>query len=112
MRESKPRITQSAAYSHLYGNSLYKKLVRGLRKPQMNISCHLYEQFVAYISRGLCNPRLIFPRINRPNVCLHGEKLVQHPGLPYLVSQVTLPIGSPFSPRQVAICHANARFDL
>ena len=24
-------------------------------------------QFAAYISRGLCNPRLIFPRINRPN---------------------------------------------
>ena len=25
-------------------------------------------QFAAYISRGLCNPRLIFPRINRPIV--------------------------------------------
>ena len=23
-------------------------------------------QFAAYISRGLCNPRLIFPRINGP----------------------------------------------
>ena len=25
-----------------------------------------YEQFAAYINRGLCNPRLIFPRINGP----------------------------------------------
>ena len=66
-RESKPRITQSAAYvSHLYDNSLYKKLVRGLRKLRTSISCHLYEQFAAYTSRGLDNPRLIFPRINRP----------------------------------------------
>ena len=72
-RESKPRITQSAAYvsrelSHLFDNSLYKKLVRGLREPRTSISCHLYEQFAAYKSRGLCNPRLIFPRINGPNV--------------------------------------------
>ena len=72
-RESKPRITQSAAYvsselSHLYDNSLHKKLVHGLRKPRMSISCRLCEQFAAYISRGLCNPRLIFPHINRPNV--------------------------------------------
>ena len=73
-RESKPRITQSAAYvsrelSHLYDNSLHKKLVRGSRKPRTSISCRLYEQFAAYISRGLCNPRLIFPRINRPIAC-------------------------------------------
>ena len=26
-------------------------------------------QFAAYISRGLCNPWLTFPRINGPNVC-------------------------------------------
>ena len=50
-RENKPRITQSASYvsrelSHLYDNSLYKKLVRGLRKPRTSISCRLYEQFV------------------------------------------------------------------
>ena len=57
--------------SHLYDNRLYKKLVRGLRKPRTSISCRLYEQFAAYTSRGLCNPRLIFPRINGPNVTLH-----------------------------------------
>ena len=45
----------------------YKKLVRGLRKPRTSFLCRLYEQFAAYISRGLCKPRLIFPRINRPN---------------------------------------------
>ena len=72
-RENKPRITQSAAYlsrelSHLYEHGLYKKLVRGLRKPRTSFLCRLYEQFAAYISRGLCNPRLIFPRINGPNV--------------------------------------------
>ena len=63
-RENKPRITQSAAYlsrelSHLYEHGLYKKLVRGLRKPRTSFLCRLYEQFAAYISRGLCNPRLI-----------------------------------------------------
>ena len=52
-RENKPRITQSAAYasrelSHLYDNSLYKKLVRGLCKPRMSILSRLYEQFAAY----------------------------------------------------------------
>ena len=71
-RENKPRITQPAAYvsrelSHLYDHGLHKKLVRGLRKPRTSFLCRLYEQFVAYISRGLCNPRLIFPRINGPN---------------------------------------------
>ena len=71
MGENKLRITQSAAYvsrklSHLYDHSLYKKL--GLRKPRTSISCRLYEQFAAYISRGLCNPWLIFPCINGPIV--------------------------------------------
>ena len=72
-RENKPRITQSAAYvsrelSHLYGHSLSKELIRGLRKPRTSFSCRLYEQFAAYISRGLCNPRLISLRINGPTV--------------------------------------------
>ena len=72
-RENKPRIRQSAAYlshelSHLYEHALYKKLVHGLRKPRTSFLCHLYEQFAAYISRGLCNPRLIFPRIDSPIV--------------------------------------------
>ena len=61
----------SRELSHLYGHSLHKKLVRGLRKPRTSISCHLYEQFAAYKSRGLCNPRLIFPRINGPIVIFH-----------------------------------------
>ena len=30
--------------------------------------CSLYEQFAPYVSRGLCKLRLIFPRINGPNV--------------------------------------------
>ena len=72
-QENKPRITQSAAYvgrelRQLYDHGLYKELVRGLRKPRTSFSCRLYEQFTAYISRGLCNPWLIFPRINGPNV--------------------------------------------
>ena len=66
-RESKLQITQSAAYvsrelSHLYDNSLHKKLVRCLRKLRTSISCRLYEQFAAYISNGLCNPRLYVSR--------------------------------------------------
>ena len=70
-RENKPQITEYAAYesrelSHLYGHSLSKELVRGLRKPRTSSSYRLYEQFAAYISRGLCNPRFIFPRINGP----------------------------------------------
>ena len=72
-RENKPWIRQSAAYlsrelSHLYEHVLYKKLVHGLRKPRTSFLCHLYEHFAAYISRGLCNPRLIFPRIDGPIV--------------------------------------------
>ena len=71
-RENKLRITQSAASSHglghSYNNSVYKKLVLGLRRPRTSISCHLYEQFAAYISRRLCSLRLIFPRMNGPIV--------------------------------------------
>ena len=75
-RENNPRITQSAAYhvsrelSHLYDHGLYKRLVRGLRKPRTSFLCRLYEQFTAYISRGLCSPQLIFPRINGPSMSL------------------------------------------
>ena len=78
------KITQSAAYvscelSHLYGHNLSKELVRGLRKPRTSFSCRLYEQFAAYISRGLCNPRLIFPRINRPIVIIiYGRDDLHH----------------------------------
>ena len=36
-------------------------------------------QFAAYISRGLCNPRLIFPRINRPNVTLCAGEFLWWP---------------------------------
>ena len=68
-RENKPRITQSAAYvshklGHLYDHGLHKKLVHGLHKPRTSFLCRLYEQFTAYISRGLCNLRLLFSRIN------------------------------------------------
>ena len=77
-REIKPRITQSEAYvsrelSHLYDHGLHKKLARGLRKPRTSFSCRLYEQFAACISRGFCNPRLIFRRINGPNVGFLGS---------------------------------------
>ena len=77
MRENKPRMTQSAAYvsrelSHLYGHSLSKEFVRGLRKPRTSFSCRLYEQFAAYISHGLCNPWLISHRINGP-IVLSGQ---------------------------------------
>ena len=78
-RENKPRITQSAAFvsrelSHLYGHDLHKQLVRGLRKPRTSFLCRLYEQFAAYISRGLCNLRLIFPRINGPYTIMRYRK--------------------------------------
>ena len=52
--------------SHSYDNSVYKKLICGLRRPRTSISCLLYEQFAAYISRRLCSPWLIFPRMNGP----------------------------------------------
>ena len=60
-RVNKPRITQSAAYvsrelSHLYGHSLHKKLVRGLRKQRTSFLCRVYGQFVAYTIRGLLSP--------------------------------------------------------
>ena len=48
----------------------------------------------------------------RVNVCLRGEKLARHPRLPHLINRVTLPPGSPSSPRQVVICYVNTRFDL
>ena len=63
-RENKPRITQFAAYvsrelRHSYDNSVYKKLVRGLCRPRTCFLCRLYEQFAAYVSRGLCKPRIV-----------------------------------------------------
>ena len=44
------------------------QLVQKARSRLTSFLCRLYEQFAAYMSRGLCNPRLIFPRINSPNV--------------------------------------------
>ena len=69
-RVNKLRITQSISreLSHLYGHSLSKEFVCSLRKPRTCFLCRLYEQFAAYISRRLCNPRLIFPHINGPSV--------------------------------------------
>ena len=52
---------------HLYGHTLSKEIV--------SFSCRLYEQFAAFRSRGLCNPRLIFPRINGPNVQAIGLRV-------------------------------------
>ena len=76
-RENNLRITQSVDYvshelSHLYDHGLYKRLVRGLRKPRTSFLCRSYEQFAAYISRGLCNPQLVFPRINCP-IVMHSS---------------------------------------
>ena len=81
-RENKPRITQSVAYvsrelGHLYDHGLYKKLVRSSGKPRTSFLCRSYEQFAAYISRGLCNPRLILPRINGPIVSRNNTNVKQ-----------------------------------
>ena len=62
MRESKPWITQSAAYIHFYDNSLYKKLVRGLGNVSRERAFHAVYKSSSRLTNNL---RLIFPRTNR-----------------------------------------------
>ena len=42
---------------------------RVLAKPRDEI-CRLYGQFASYLRRVLCKTRLIFPRINGPNITM------------------------------------------
>ena len=35
--------------------------------------CHLYGKFASYLRRVLCKTRLIFPRINGPNVSYYAK---------------------------------------
>ena len=45
-------------------------LSRVLAKPRLILDemCRLYGKFASYLRRVLCKTRLIFPRINGPNV--------------------------------------------
>ena len=45
---------------------------RVLAKPRLILDemCHLYGKFASYLRCVLCKTRLIFPRINGPNVSL------------------------------------------
>ena len=48
------------------------KIKRVLAKPRLisDEMCRLYGKFASYLRRILCKTRLIFPRINGPNVTL------------------------------------------
>ena len=48
---------------------------RVLAKPRVILDemCRLYGKFASYLRRVLCKTRLIFPRINGPNVSNHHE---------------------------------------
>ena len=48
------------------------KIRRVLAKPRLILDemCRLYGKFASYSRRILCKTRLIFPRINSPNVDL------------------------------------------
>ena len=35
--------------------------------------CCLYGKFASYLRRVLCKTRLIFPRINGPNISVNGK---------------------------------------
>ena len=45
---------------------------RVLAKPRLILDeiCRLYGKFASYLRRVLCKTRLIFPRINGPNILL------------------------------------------
>ena len=87
----------SRELSHLYGHSLSKELVRGLGKPRTSFSCRLYEQFAAYISRGLCTPRLISPRINGP-IVQHGGQTHATRWVQQCCTNMLHPFGQGFRP--------------
>ena len=46
---------------------------RVLAKPRLILDemCRLYGKFASYLRRILCKTRLIFPRINGPNIAFH-----------------------------------------
>ena len=53
---------------------------RVLAKPRLILDemCHLYGKFASYLRPFLCKTRLIFPRINGPNIkhCIFFESLM------------------------------------
>ena len=51
---------------------------RVLAKPRLILDemCRLYGKFACYLRRVLCKTRLIFPRINGPNVFFHKMKVI------------------------------------
>ena len=53
---------------------------RVLAKPRLILDemCHLYGKFASYLRPFLCKTRLIFPRINGPNIkhCSFFESLM------------------------------------
>ena len=68
-RENKPRIRQSVAclsreLSHLYEHDLYKKLVRGLRKPRTSFLYKLLSY--KWLSSRLKQSAAYFPSYKRP----------------------------------------------
>ena len=67
-RENKPRLTLAAAYVSRERNYLYEYKLPGQDKPRHEKAVNV--DFVPFIRgvRGLRKPRLIFSRINGPNV--------------------------------------------
>ena len=67
-RENKPRLTLAAAYVSRERNYLYEYKLPGQDKPRFEKAVNV--DFVPFIRgvRGLRKPRLIFSRINGPNV--------------------------------------------
>ena len=67
-RENKPRLTLASAYIIRERNYLYQYKLPGQDKPWLEKAVNV--DFVPFIGgvRVLCRPRLIFSRINGPNV--------------------------------------------
>ena len=79
-RENKPRLTLAAAYIIRERNYLYEYKLPGRDKPRLEKAVSV--DFVPFIRsfRVLCKPRLIFSRINGPNVS---------PSLQFLIMRFT-----------------------
>ena len=66
---------------------------RVLAKPRLILDemCRLYGKFASYLRRVLCKTRLIFPRINGPNVYLISDKDKSRARDRYIVVSIDFP---------------------
>ena len=98
-----PKINACVLYVRVLCKTRRSFIFLVLAKPRLILDemCRLYGEFASYLRHVLCKTRLIFPRVNGPNVflfmaCVFMEDPVKEGA--YLGNQTTTPTSIYLSP--------------